>query len=84
MGGTEVYTVSVETSDFARALEILSAPAIEGDDPLMKCPRCGSTDVIQMRALGQLPGLLQAAITQNGAPVHQLLCNHCSNTWDLT
>ena len=84
MGGTEVFTVSVEPADFERALEILSAPAIEGDDPLMTCPRCGSTDVIQVRALGRLLGLLQAAITHNGAPVHQLFCNHCSNTWDLT
>ena len=84
MGGTEVFTVSVEPADFERALGILSAPAIEGDDPLMTCPRCGSTDVIQVRALGRLPGLLQAAITHKGAPVHQLFCNHCSNTWDLT
>ena len=84
MGGTEVYTVLVEPSDFARAQEILSAPAIEGDDPIMKCPRCGSTDVMQVRSLGRLPGLLQAAITHEGAPSHQLLSKHCSNTWDLT
>jgi len=84
MGGTEVYAVSVEPSDFERALDVLSAPVVEGYAPLLKCPRCESTDVIQVRSLGRLPGLLQAAITNEGAPAHQLRCNHCSNTWDLT
>lgn len=84
MGGTEIFTVSVEERDSERALDVLSAPAVEDDEPLMKCPRCGSTDVIQVRAFGRLSRLLQAGITYEGAPAHQLLCNHCSNTWDLT
>lgn len=85
MGGvTEVFSVTVAPADFERALDVVSTPAVEGHEPLMKCPRCSSTDVIQVRALGRLPQVLQFAITHEGASKHQLFCNHCSHTWDLT
>ena len=83
MGSAEVYALSVDPGNFERALEIVAPPEVEGHESMLQCPRCSSNDVTQVRALGRLPQVLQAAITQEGAARHQLFCHHCSHTWDL-